>query len=63
VFRPISPATETAKGKKDMARISFTILDQDAKEDGDAFMSVNKILDGNSNLSKLLKSLKISYAS
>jgi len=46
-----------------MARISFTILDQDAKEDGDAFMSVNKILDGNSNLSKLLKSLKISYAS
>jgi hypothetical protein len=53
---------ETATGKKDMARIFFTTIDPEAKESNEAFLSVNKVLNGNGNLSKLLKSLKISDA-
>ena len=48
-------------GKKDKAHIFFTMIDPETKEKGEAFLSVNKVLDGKSNLSKLLKSLKISY--
>jgi hypothetical protein len=55
---------ETAGGKKYKARIFFTVLDQRVKHNSDAevFMSINKVLDGKGNLSKLLKSLKISDA-
>jgi hypothetical protein len=55
---------ETTKGMKDKARIFFTMLDQKGKDkrDIDASLSVNKVLGEKSNLGKLLKSLKISYA-
>ena len=55
---------ETANDKRDRACIFFTILDQKGKDNsnGEAFISVKKVLDEKSNLSKLLKSLKISHA-
>jgi hypothetical protein len=51
---------ETANGKRDKAHIFFMILDQEAKENGEVFLSVNKVLDGKNNVSKLLNALKIS---
>ena len=55
---------ETANGKRNKACIFFTVLNRNLKRNSDveAFLSVNKVLDGKGNLSKLLKSLKISYA-
>jgi hypothetical protein len=52
---------ETAHGKKDKARIFFMILDQKVKNNAEVFLSVNKVLDGKNNISKLLNALKISH--
>jgi hypothetical protein len=52
---------ETASGRRDKARIFFAMLDQEANENGEVFLSVNKVLDGKNNISTLLKSLKISH--
>jgi uncharacterized protein YwgA len=54
---------ETANGKRDKAHIFFMILDQKVKHNSDAevFMTINKVLDGKNNISKLLKTLKISH--
>jgi hypothetical protein len=52
---------ETANGKRDKARIFFTVRDQEAKENGEVSLSVTKVFDGKNNISKVLKSLKISH--
>lgn len=52
---------ETANGKRDRARIFFLILDQKVKNNAEVFLSVNKVLDGKNNISKLLNALKISH--
>jgi hypothetical protein len=53
---------ETANGKRDKARIFFLILDQKVKNNAEVFLSVNKVLDGKNNISKLLKALNILHA-
>jgi hypothetical protein len=52
---------ETASGWRDKARIFFAVLDEEAEENGEVFLSVTKVFDGKNNISKVLKSLKISH--
>jgi hypothetical protein len=52
---------ETAKGKRDKARIFFMVLDHEGRGNGEVFLSVNRVLDGKNNISKLLNALTISH--
>jgi len=51
---------QTANGWRDKARTFFAVLDEEAEKNGEVFLSVTKVVDGKNNISKVLKSLRIS---